>query len=323
MKVAFFSFHTFDKEPFERCNEAHGHEFTFFQTPLTESTADLAQGYEVVCAFVNDRLNRAVLTRLQAGGTRLIALRSAGFNHVDREAADQLGLTVARVPAYSPHAVAEHTVGLILAINRKIHRAYVRTREHNFRLEGLLGFDLHGKTVGLIGAGKIGSLVVQIMRGFGCTVLVYDPAQPGVSLDELLTRSDVISLHCPLTPETFHMIDAAKLARMKRGALLVNTSRGGLLDSRALLGALKSGHLGGLALDVYEEEENLFFRDLSDQVMGDDVLARLLSFPNVLITAHQGFFTREALDNIANTTLENITAFATDGVLPEANRVGL
>jgi D-lactate dehydrogenase len=323
MKVAFFSFHAFDREPFERCNIAHGHELTFFEAALNVATAELAAGHPAVCAFVNDRLNREVLTRLHAGGTRLIALRSAGFNHVDREAARELGLTVARVPAYSPHSVAEHAVGLILALNRKIHRAYVRTREHNFRLEGLLGFDLHGKTVGLIGAGKIGSLVAQIMRGFGCEVLIFDPALPGVELDDVLTRSDVISLHCPLTPETFHMIDAVKLAQMKPGVLLVNTSRGGLLDSRALLGALKSGQLGGLALDVYEEEENFFFRDLSDQVIGDDVLARLLSFPNVLITAHQGFFTREALDNIASTTLENVSEFESGRPISEANRVGL
>lgn len=323
MRVAFFSYHAFDREPFERCNVDRNHELVFFEAALTEATAELAQGFPAVCAFVNDRLNAAVLEKLQAGGTRLLALRSAGFNHVDREAAERLGFTVARVPAYSPHSVAEHAVGLLLALNRKIHRAYVRTREHNFRLEGLLGFDLYGKTVGLIGMGKIGAIVAQIMRGFGCTVLAYDPAHPGQDLGAVLSSSDVISLHCPLTPETFHMIDATSLAAMKRGVLLVNTSRGGLLDSRALIDALKSGHLGGLALDVYEEEENFFFRDLSDQVIGDDVLARLLSFPNVLITAHQGFFTREALDNIANTTLQNVSEFETTGAVPASNRVGL
>lgn len=321
MRVAFFSYHSFDHEPFSATDQ----EFVFFEATLTLATADLAQGFEAVCCFVNDRLDGEVLRRLQAGGTRLIALRSAGFNHVDLDTARQLGLVVARVPAYSPHAVAEHTVALMLSLNRKIHRAYVRTRDHNFRLEGLLGFDFCGKQVGLVGLGKIGRLVARIMQGFGCRVVAYDRVPCGdfemLSLEQLLATSDVVSLHCPLTPETSHLLNSERLAMMKKGALLINTGRGGLVDSRALIQSLKTHHLGGLALDVYEEEESLFFRDFSDRMMGDDVLARLLSFPNVLLTAHQGFFTREALENIASTTLENIRTFELEGVVPEANRV--
>lgn len=321
MKVAFFSYHSFDAEPFS----GSPHEFTFFEAALSEATADLARDYRAICCFVNDHLNKGVLDKLRAGGTELIALRSAGFNHVDVEAARELGFVVARVPAYSPHAVAEHTVGLMLSLNRKIHRAYVRTREHNFRLEGLLGFDFCGKRVGLIGLGKIGRIVARIMQGFGCEVVAYDPAGsqdiPLLPLSELLETSHVVSLHCPLTPDTFHLLNDDRLALMRPGALLINTGRGGLVDSRALLRALKSGRLGGLALDVYEEEEHVFFRDLSDQVVNDDVLTRLLSFPNVLITAHQAFFTQEALDNIAQTTVENLTWFEKTGTVPEANRV--
>lgn len=327
MKVAFFSTHSFDREAFDACNQAR-HQLVYLETPLSEATAELAAGFPAICVFVNDRVNRPVLEQLARGGTRLVALRSAGFNHVDLEAASQLGLTVARVPAYSPHAVAEHAVGLMLNLNRKFHRAYARTREHNFRLEGLLGFDFHGRTVGLVGLGQIGRLVARIMLAFGCNVLAHDPVvsspPPGVrlvELDELLSQSDVVSLHCPLTPQTRHLISEPQLALMKRGALLVNTGRGGLIDSRALVGALKSGHLGGLGLDVYEEEEKVFFRDLSEQPLGDDVLARLLTFPNVLVTAHQGFFTRDALHNIATTTLDNLSRFEESGGVDEANRV--
>lgn len=321
MRVAFFSYHRFDKEPFA----PSAHDFTFFETPLNLATVDLAQGFPAVCCFVNDCLDGQVLERLKAGGTGLVALRSAGFNHIDLQAASRLGLTVARVPAYSPHSVAEHTVALLLSLNRKIHRAYVRTRDHNFRLEGLLGFDLHGRRIGLVGLGKIGHIVAAIMKGFGCEVVAYDiyPSSeiPMVTLEELLQTSDVVSLHCPLTPQTLHLLNRERIALMKPGALLINTGRGGLVDSRALIGALKSGHLGGLALDVYEEEEHVFFRDLSDQVMDDDILARLLSFPNVLITAHQGFFTKDALDNIAQTTFDNLTAYEETGQVPEPNRL--
>ena len=283
-------------------------------------TARLAEGCAVICTFVNDPLNAATLEVLSALGVKLVALRCAGFNQVDLRAAERLGITVARVPAYSPYAVAEHAVALILTLNRNIHRAYNRVREGNFALEGLLGFDLHGKTVGVIGTGKIGAVFARILRGFGMTVLAHD-VQPNaeleadglryVGLEELLERSDIVSLHCPLTPQTQHLVNAERLGRMKRGAMLVNTSRGALVDTPAVIEALKSGCLGALALDVYEEEGDLFFENLSDRVIQDDVFMRLLTFPNVLITGHQAFFTREALTGIAQTTLENVTAFET------------
>lgn len=259
-----------------------------------------------------------MLQRLHAGGVRLLALRSAGFNHVDLEAAAALGMVVGRVPEYSPYAVAEHTVALLLALNRHLHRAYARVREGNFALEGLLGFDLHGRTIGVVGTGKIGECVARIMAGFGCQLLGFDP-QPNpacvalgmryVDLPEMLASSDVITLHCPLTPQTRHLIDADALARMKPGAMLLNTSRGAVVDTPAVIAALKAGTLGSLGLDVYEEEADLFFRDLSGEVLRDDVFARLLTFPNVLITGHQAFFTEEALTAIAETTLANIDAF--------------
>ncbi len=320
MKTAFFSTHKWEREVFAGSN----HEIVFFETSLNSSTTSLAAGYPAVCVFVNDKLDEAVLRALQAGGTRFLALRSAGFNHVDLKAARDLGFEVARVPAYSPHSVAEHTIALMLCLNRKLHRAHARTREHNFLLDGLLGFDFHGRTIGVVGAGKIGAVVSQIMRAFGCQVLVCDPALPdSVSLERLLEQSDVVTLHCPLSPATHHLIGAEQLARMKPGSMLINTGRGGLVDSRALLASLKSGHLGALGLDVYEEEESLFFRDLSDSPLQDDVLARLLTFPNVLITAHQGFFTTEALQNIASATLENLTEFERCGRASEANSVRL
>ncbi|MBX3169356.1 MAG: 2-hydroxyacid dehydrogenase [Candidatus Eremiobacteraeota bacterium] len=318
MRTAFFSTHRFDRDSFQT-NE---HDISFFEASLDDSTSSLATGFPAVCAFVNDRLNTAVLHKLKAGGTQYIVLRSAGFNHVDLESATQLGLKVARVPAYSPNSVAEHTVGLMLCLNRKLHRAYARTREHNFLLDGLLGFDFCGRTVGLVGAGKIGGLVQKIMQAFGCRVLVSDPALPdSLELAELLSQSDIVSLHCPLTPATHHLIGRAQLAVMKPGAMLINTGRGGLIDSRAVLAALKSGQLGALGLDVYEEEESHFFRDLSDKPLQDDILARLLTFPNVLITAHQGFFTQEALANIARTTLENLSSFERKGEAPGPNRL--
>ncbi|HEX2190790.1 MAG TPA: 2-hydroxyacid dehydrogenase, partial [Longimicrobiaceae bacterium] len=318
VRVAVFSSKPYDQQSLAAANLGHGHELAFLEPRLTPETAPLAHGFPAVCAFVNDQLSAPVLRALAAGGTRLVALRSAGFNHVDVPAAAELGLTVARVPAYSPHAVAEHAVGLILALDRKIHRAYNRVREGNFSLDGLLGFDLHGRTVGTVGTGKIGEGFARIMAGFGCRLLAHDPfPRPEVEalgvryvpLDELFAESDVVALHCPLTPETHHVVDAGALARMKDGVMLVNTGRGALVDTRAVIAALKSGKIGSLGLDVYEEEAGLFFEDHSQHVIADDVFARLLTFPNVLVTAHQGFFTVEALRGIAETTLANVAAF--------------
>lgn len=309
----------YDRESFVAANERFRHALTFFEPRLTAQTAPLADGFEAVCAFVNDRLDAPTLGVLTRGGVRLVALRSAGYNHVDLSAAGRLGLHVTRVPEYSPHAVAEHAAALVLALDRKIHRAHARVREGNFSLEGLVGFDLYGKTAGLVGTGRIGAALARIFRGFGCRVCAFDVRPDAalaretgleyVPLGRLYAESDVVSLHVPLTPATRHMIDAAALASMKRGVMLLNTGRGGLIDSRALIEALKSGQVGSAALDVYEEEEGLFFRDLSDLVLQDDVLARLLTFPNVLITAHQAFLTREALANIATTTLASAAAF--------------
>lgn len=318
MRIILFSSQNYDRESFLAANPGHGFELHFQQSPLRPDTAALAMGFEVVCPFVNDDLSRPVLEQLAAGGTRLIALRSAGYNHVDLAAAHALGLTVVRVPAYSPHAVAEHAAGLVLALCRHLHRAYNRTREGDFSLHGLTGFDLHGKTVGVVGSGQIGQVFAQIMRGFGCQVLAYDPypnpaieALGGrfVGLDQLLAESDIISLHCPLNEATRHLVNAGSLQRMKRGAMLINTGRGALVDTPALIEALKSGQLGYLGLDVYEEEAEIFFADRSDLPLQDDVLARLLTFPNVIITAHQAFLTREALAAIAGTTLDNIGAW--------------
>lgn len=318
MRIILFSSQNYDRESFLAANPGHGFELHFQQSPLRPDTTALAMGFEVVCPFVNDDLSRPVLEQLAAGGTRLIALRSAGYNHVDLAAAHALGLTVVRVPAYSPHAVAEHAVGLVLALCRHLHRAYNRTREGDFSLHGLTGFDLHGKTVGVVGSGQIGQVFAQIMRGFGCQVLACDPypnpaieALGGrfVGLDQLLAESDIISLHCPLNDATRHLVNADSLQRMKRGAMLINTGRGALVDTPALIEALKSGQLGYLGLDVYEEEAEIFFADRSDLPLQDDVLARLLTFPNVIITAHQAFLTREALAAIAGTTLDNIGAW--------------
>lgn len=319
MKVVLFDTHGYEREAFTAANAGLGHQLAFLEPRLTRATAALAAGHEAICAFVNDRVDAAALEVLQGCGVRIVALRSAGYNHVDLAAAARLGLPVVRVPEYSPYAVAEHAVGLVLALNRKIHRAYARVREWNFSLEGLVGFDLHGKTVGIIGTGKIGRAAARIFHGFGCKVLAFD-ARPhpeltsglGIryaELDTLYREADVLSLHVPLTPSTHHMIDEAALAKMKRGVMLINTGRGALLDSRALLAALKTGHIGAAGLDVYEEEEGVFFRDLSDKVLQDDVLARLLTFPNVLVTSHQAFLTKEALGNIATTTLESLGAF--------------
>jgi D-lactate dehydrogenase len=315
MKVAVFSTKSYDRQYFDAGNESTGHELTYFEARLTRSTVPLAQGFPCVCVFVNDEIDAHVLLQLQKGGTELIALRSAGFNHVDLEAAQQLGIKVVRVPAYSPSAVAEHTIALLMAVNRKTHRAYNRVREGNFSLDGLLGFDLNGLTVGIIGTGKIGEATSRIFNGFGCQLLGYD-LRPNpecealgmryVDMDEILRESDIISIHCPLTPETYHLVNSASISRMKRGVTILNTSRGALIDAQAVLVGLKSGQIGHLGLDVYEEESDLFFEDLSDQIIQDDVFARLLTFPNVIITGHQGFFTNKALANIAQTTLQNI-----------------
>jgi D-lactate dehydrogenase len=315
MNVAIFDTHRFDHASLEKENARTGHQLHFFKTRLEPKTAKLAAGCEAVCAFVNDVLDRPTLTTLQAGGVRLIALRCAGYNQVDLAAARDLGLTVTRVPAYSPYAVAEHAVALLLALNRKLHRAHNRVREWNFSLDGLVGFDLHGKTVGVVGTGKIGAVFAKIMSGFGCRLLAFDVFPRTdlpvtyVSREVLLAESDVISLHVPLLPETHHFLNTETIALLKRGAYVVNTSRGALIEAQALLDALKSGHIGGAALDVYEEEAGIFFHDLSGELLQDDVLARLISLPNVLITSHQAFLTHDALANIAQTTLDTITAF--------------
>lgn len=322
MRVAVFSTKSYDEQFLTAANADHQHQLMLLEPRLTPETAVLAAGVPAVCAFVNDRLDAPVLRTLADGGARLIALRSAGFNHVDVAAAERFHLTVARVPAYSPHAVAEHTIGLILALNRKIHRAYARVRDGNLSLEGFLGFDLHGRTVGVIGTGKIGAVVTQILQGFGCRVLAYDPRPDpacrarGVRyapLPAVLAESEIVTLHCPLLPQTRHLIDAAAIARMRRGVMLINTSRGGLVDTPAVIEALKAGAIGALGLDVYEEEAGLFYEDQSNRVIQDDVFARLLTFPNVLITGHQAFFTQEALTQIARTTLGNITEFERTG----------
>lgn len=330
MKLAVFDTHRYERDAFDLANRRFHHALTFFEPRLDATTASLAAGFSAVCSFVNDRVDRAALSTLRDGGTRLVALRSAGYNHVDLEAAAALGLTVARVPAYSPHAVAEHAVALILALNRKTHRAFNRVREGNFDLDGLVGFDLVGKTVGVLGTGRIGAVFAGIMHGFGCRVLAFDPREDSAlarehgfsyaPLDAVYRDADIVSLHAPLTPATHHVVNAAALARMKRGVMLINTSRGALIDTRALVDALKRGHIGAAGLDVYEEEEGVFFRNLSDQVLQDDVLARLLTFPNVLITSHQAFLTREALDAIAGTTLANVQAFEAGGPVPNEVR---
>lgn len=319
MRVAIFDTHSFEKPFFERANRSSEHELHFLDVRLNEQTATLACGAECVCVFVNDQLNSQVLTILKKAGVKLVALRSAGFNNVDLKEAAVLDLKVVRVPEYSPYAVAEHATALILALNRKITKSYSRVREGNFSLNNLVGFDLHGKTVGIIGTGRIGSVMAKIMAGFGCDVLLYD-TNPDyqlvkslpcryVTLDELLKSSRIISLHVPLTPETKHMIDARAIELMRKDVMLINTGRGALIDTKALIQALKSGKIGHAGLDVYEEEEGVFFEDLSNQVLQDDILARLLTFPNVILTSHQAFLTEEALRNIAKTTLMNISEF--------------
>ncbi|WBB88794.1 2-hydroxyacid dehydrogenase [Verrucosispora sp. WMMC514] len=322
MRVTVFSTKPYDRTFLSEANAAAGHELTFLEPRLTAQTARLAEGSDAVCAFVNDDLCADVLGQLADVGVRVVALRSAGFNNVDVVAARKRGLTVVRVPEYSPHAVAEHTAGLILSLNRKIHRAYNRVREHNFALAGLLGFDLYGRTVGIVGTGRIGVCVAQIMAGFGCRVLASDPypnetaVAAGVEyvpLERLLAESHIVTLHCPLTPDTRHLIDADRIALFREGVMLINTGRGALVDTRAVIDGLKSGRIGYLGLDVYEEESDLFFEDRSERVLGDDDFARLTTFPNVLITGHQAFFTEDGLHNIAETTLTNLTTVQNDG----------
>ncbi|MFV8835072.1 2-hydroxyacid dehydrogenase [Aquisalimonas sp.] len=317
MRIRFFSAQRYDREFFERSNAAFGFDLEFSESSLDADTARLASDDDAVCAFVNDTLDAACLQELQRQGVHTVAMRCAGFNNVDLQEAKRLGLQVVRVPAYSPEAVAEHTMALILTLNRNTHRAYARVRESNFNLNGLLGFNLHGRTVGLIGTGRIGVATAKVMSGFGVRILGYDvfenPAfkELGgeyVDLDTLYATAHLISLHCPLTKDNHHLINADSLAKMKDGVMIVNTSRGGLIDTRAVVTALKSGKVGHLALDVYEQEGDVFFRDLSDEILADDVLSRLLTFPNVLITGHQGFFTGEAMTQIAEVTLSNLDA---------------
>ena len=319
MRIAVFDTHAYDERALNAANQQFGHTLEFFEERLHDKTVELANGFDAVCPFVNCRLTAHVLERLAELGVKLVTLRAAGFNGIDIEAAKRFGIKVTRVPAYSPEAVAEHNFALLLTLIRKTHRAFNRVREQNFSLDGMEGFTLHGKTYGALGAGRIGQCALRIAKGFGCRLLAYDPYENPkiaeemgfeyVSLERLLKESDVISLHLPLSEQSHYLINAETLAQMKLGVVIANTSRGGLIDSVALIEALKSGHVGGVGLDVYEQEEGVFFHDLSDRPLQDDALARLMMFPNVLITSHQGFLTAEALEAIASTTLSNAFAF--------------
>jgi len=329
MRIAIFSTKPYDEETLAAANK-HGHQLTFLKPRLETATATLARDHDAVCAFVNDVLNREVLTLLKKQGVHIIVMRCAGFNNVDIKSAEELGITVARVPEYSPYAVAEHTIALMLTLNRQVHRAFNRVRERNFALQGLLGFDLHGRTVGVVGTGKIGSQVCRILLGIGCKVVAYDRYRSktmeklGVQylpLEDLFQISDIITLHCPLTPKTRHIVNALSIDKMKPGVMLINTSRGGLLNTRDVLAGLKSGKIAYLGLDVYEDEADLFFEDRSGTDLQDEIFARLLTFHNVLITGHQAFFTREALDKIAEVTMENATEFEETGHVPNGHEV--
>lgn len=326
MKVAIFSTHSYDETFLNAANSKYGFTLQFFSVALTEQTVQLAQGYDAVCVFVHDELDAPVLKKLAEYNIQLIALRCAGFNNVDIEVAKKFNFVVARVPAYSPYAVAEHSIGMMLALNRKVYRAYNRVREGNFSLDGLLGFDMRDKTVGLVGTGRIGTVIAKILLGFDCKVLACDTQHSEtceamgveyVELPVLYKHADIISLHCPLTCDTHHLIDSNAIQLMKQGVMIINTSRGAVVDTQAVVTGLKSGKIGSLGLDVYEQEDELFFKDLSDAIIQDDVFERLLTFPNVLITAHQGFFTHEALTNIAETTLANIAAYPNN--IPQQN----
>lgn len=324
-KVAFFDAKNYDIQSFDAQLPSEGVEIQYFEPKLAAHTVALAQGFDAICAFVNDDLSPEVLDTLHSYGIQLVVMRCAGYNNVDLAAAYGR-IHVLRVPAYSPYAVAEHTLAMILTLNRKTHKAYYRTRENNFSIDGLTGFDLHGKTAGIIGTGKIGLIMIGILKGLGMRVLAYDPfpredtaASMGfsyVGLDELYGQADLVSLHCPLTPETLHIIGSGAIEKMKPGVMIINTGRGGLIDAPALVTGLKSGKIGYAGLDVYEEEGDYFFKDFSAVGIQDDVLARLLSFPNVLVTSHQAFLTQEALANIAETTYGNIQAFIAGGALP-------
>ncbi|MBQ9817086.1 MAG: 2-hydroxyacid dehydrogenase [Proteobacteria bacterium] len=320
MKITIFDTKPYDRQYLEKENESYGYELKFLESRLTPDTARLAEGSDAVCAFVNDDIGSDTIDALVKSGVRLIAMRCAGFNNVDMRYAYGK-IHVVRVPKYSPYAIAEHAIAMLLTLNRKTHRAYIRTRDHNFSLNGLLGFDLHGKTVGVIGTGQIGRCFIDICRGFGMHVLAFDPYPASgsdyeyVELEELLKKSDIISLHCPLTPQNFHLLNAKTLALLKPGAVIVNTSRGALIDTEALIEALKDGRVGGAALDVYEEESEVFFEDCSDQIIRDDLLMRLIGFNNVIITSHQAFFTREALSKIAEVTFNNLRQFKEHALL--------
>ena len=314
IKIAFFDAKEYDRQSFMDSNKDEEFEVLYLETRLTEDTCKLADGYDVVCVFVNDDVNSVVIDRLAEMGVKLIALRCAGYNNVDIEHAYGR-IHIVRVPAYSPYAVAEHAMALLLTSIRRIHKAYIRTKDFNFSLNGMTGFDLHGKTVGVVGTGKIGRIFIDICRGFGMQVIAYDkfPAKDSgieyVSLDELWERSDIISFHCPLTDENRHMVNADSIAKMKKGVALINTSRGALIDSEALLEGIKQRKIGAACLDVYEEESNVFFHDYSNHIVNDDILARLISMPNVIVTSHQAFLTNEALANIADTTFDNVREF--------------
>ena len=330
MRVAIFSTKRYERALLEDRNARHGHELVYWEDPLGRGTASLAAGFPAVSVFVNDHLDAEVLNSLAAGGTRFVATRSTGFNHIDLQTAKELDVKVVRVTDYSPNSVAEFAVGLLLALNRKIPRAYNRTRDGNFDLDGLMGFDLVGRTVAVLGTGKIGTIFARIMAGFGCKVIGFDMHHSPeferiggtyAGRDEIQAEADIISLHCPLTPQTHHIVNARTLGRVKKGALLINTSRGGLVDTQAVVEALKSGRLGGVAIDVYEQEASLFFKDLSSQVIADDVIQRLVSFPNVIVTGHQAFFTREAIATILDTTLTSISDFAAGRRLANEIRV--
>lgn len=331
MRIVFFSSKPHDRQYFQRVNSGGTHELVFMEERLSVHSASAVGGEgAAVCAFVNDVLSREVLSDLARRGTRLVLLRCAGFNNVDLVAAGELGLTVAHVPAYSPFAVAEHAVALLLSVTRKLHKAYARVREGNYALEGLCGFDLHGRTVGVVGVGTIGLVFARIMKGFGCNVIAFDPAPSAeakalgvefVDLNRLFSSADIVSLHCPLVAATHHIVDEKAIGTMKPGVTLINTGRGALVDTKALIGGLKSRHVGAVGLDVYEEEASVFFEDHLDQIIDDDVLMRLVSFPNVLLTSHQGFFTREALTKIAEVTFANAAAFESgSGELFEVKR---
>ncbi|PSW17277.1 2-hydroxyacid dehydrogenase [Photobacterium sanctipauli] len=319
MKVAVFSTKKYDQASFDIINQQYHHTLDYFDFRLTEQTAKMAQGYDAVCAFVNDDLSRPVLEVLANNQVRLITMRCAGFDKVDLDAARELGIQVVRVPAYSPEAIAEHAIGLMMSLNRRIHRAYQRTRDANFSLEGLTGFNFHGRTVGVIGTGKIGIATIRILKGFGMNILAYDPYENPIALelgvqyttlDDIYQQSDVITLHCPMTAENHHMLNADAFAKMRDGVMIINTSRGELLNSKDAIEALKSSKIGSLGIDVYENEKDLFFEDKSNDVIKDDVFRRLSACHNVLFTGHQAFLTEEALGNIADTTLSNITHFA-------------